>query len=420
MIKSLTRLSHFLPGVSAGSLSSPRAMASMPRKELQASLIRKFNAQGLAEEPYHNDLWRVSKDEYLADAKKLADTVRVFYLPDYVGGSEILKTITHVPYICTSGDSYIQTQDQKIQPSLEAARKSYPDLISNNERRVSRGKCIASVARCYAIGGYKTQVQPLPRSDLFDCIVVSGAGPQFEAPYLDYADFILTEKSHGSRLKRYGRFGKIPDKWKDIVEASKSCEDFVRIGSGERVFHKAGYLVSMTECMHLWLTAFDQMIPLVSKELRGFFKISAIGCGFFSDVAGASTNIGTMLMPILVQATEAALEAHSYPNLARIEFCDFSKDGSFAPSGRSVNGVDTTHGPRSDVLDFSRDAKESYVVGLLNPSDCFACVGNETRYLSVESMIGDNTTIRHTQCYIWNSEVLEERNYIEVTEREKN
>ncbi|KAI4156309.1 MAG: hypothetical protein LQ340_000364 [Diploschistes diacapsis] len=384
--------------------------------QIRASLIQKLNAQVLAENPYYNGQWPVTREQSLEHIKEIAHTLRVFYLPRYfpLGTTEIRKLITCVPYICTAGDSYVQTQDQTVQSSLLEARRKFPDLISNEERRLSRAKCIASVAKCYAIGGYKNRLKPLKKSEIFDCVVISGAGPQFEASYLDFADFIFTKHSTGTRLKQYSSFGDIPDTWNNLVEAAAHGEHFLKIGSGSHIFHKTGYLVSMTECMHLWLTAFDRMVQEHFQGRSGYFKISAIGCGFFSDVAGAGINIGTTLMPVLVKAIETACGNHSYPNIACLEFCDFSKDGSFAPTCSSINGIKTVHGPRSDILDFFPAAKKKFVVGCLNPSDCFACVGNETHYQSVESMIGDNTTIRLTQCYLWNRQVLDTFKYIEI------
>ena len=396
-------------------------MSTSSLTDLQGQVIRWLKATKLAAEPYHNELWRVTRQESLEDAKSLNKSFRVFYLERYIDLTEIRKLITHVPYICTAGDSFIQTQDLKVQSSLEAARGNFPGLIENQERRLSRSKCIVSVAKCYAIGGYKSQLKPLEKSHIFECVVVSGAGPQFEAPYLDYADFIFTKQSHTSRLSRYAHFGDVPEKWEDIVKAAEKGLDFIKIGSGAYIFHKAGYLTSMTECMHLWLCAFDQMVRQFRNTRLGYFKISAIGCGFFSNVAEAGINIGTTLMPILVKATEAALGSNVYPSIGCVEFCDFSGDRSFAPSTELIkNGnrdIHLIHGPRSDVLDFSKEVMKDYVLGLLNPSDCFACVGNETRYLSVESMIGDNTTIRSTQCYIWNEQALDEDKYIPVYAR---
>ena len=399
-------------------LSLSSVMSGTSLTELQAQLISKLKAKELASQPYYNGEWQVSSEESTEHAKNLNGTFRVFYLEIYIKKAEIRRLITHVPYICTAGDSHIQTQDLKIQPSLEETRKRFPDLIRNEERRLSRSKCIASVAKCYATGGYKSQVKPLEKSKIFNCIVISGAGPQFEASYLDYADFIFTKDSHSSRLARYAHFGDVPSKWEDIVKAAQEQEGFIKIGPGDYIFHMSGYLTSMTECMHLWLSAFDQMVNQLSTTQLGYFKISAIGCGFFSDVAGAGTNIGTTLMPTLVKATETALKANSYPSIASVEFCDFSRDGAFAPTTRYIENdgreIKLIHGPRSDVLDFSEKTKNDFVVGLLNPSDCFACVGNETRYLSVESMIGDNTTIRSTQCYIWNEQALDEEKYVPI------
>ena len=390
---------------------------SSPLKELQSHLIDSLKAHKLAARPYYNKLWPITESESIEHAKSFNSSFRVYYLPRYIAKSEIRRLITQVPYICTAGDSYIQTQDLEVQESLSAARENFPGLINNQERRLSRCKCIASIAKCYAVGGFKSKVKPLPKSEIFDCIVVSGAGPQFEATYLDFADFILTEESHRNRLSRYSHFGHISESWTDIVKAAEKKEDFTPIGSGgsiEFVFHKGGYLVSMAECMHLWLTAFNDMVPMVSKRKSGYLKISAIGCGFFSDVARANTNIGTILMPILVKATETALKQHQYQSIAVIEFCDFSKTGAFAPTQKEISSVELIHGPRADILDFSSEVKEEMVMGLLNPSDCFACIGNETQYLSVESMIGDNTTIRSTQCYIWNEQCLNEEKYIAV------
>jgi len=55
------------------------------------------------------------------------------------------------------------------------------------ERRLARNKCLASLESVYAVGGYKTPLQALAKEEVFEVVVVSGAGPQFEAEYLDYA-----------------------------------------------------------------------------------------------------------------------------------------------------------------------------------------------------------------------------------------
>lgn len=78
----------------------------------------------------------------------------------------------------------------------------------------------------YAVGGYKTPLRALGREEVFEVVVVSGAGPQFEAEYLDYADFFWREDGKGgvlgSRLGEYEGLGKWPERWVDVL---KVCED---------------------------------------------------------------------------------------------------------------------------------------------------------------------------------------------------
>ena len=172
----------------------------------------------------------------------------------------------------------------------------------------------------------------------------------------------------------------------------------------------------------MWLRAFDDMVGRMALSgeweeegrewKKGYFKMTAIGTGFFADVGRTGTNIGDTLMPLILRAVEQALSAQSYTNIAAIEFPDFSGRGLFTPTQARIknakNDIELVKAPYRDVLEFSKETRERYVCGVLNPGDCFACVGNELGYGSVEAMIGNNTTVRRTQCYIWNEEVLNE------------
>ena len=396
----------------------------------QAAHISTLQAHGLSTDPYHNPRWPVDgKDSFLA-ATSFNPSLRVYYLSRYFPSpSSITPLLVHVPFICTGGDSDIETQDGQYQPSLAAARKAFPTLISDHQRRLSRNKCITSLARVYAVGGYRSPLKRFTKEDCFDCIVVSGAGPQFEAKYLDYADFVVTpaDGRPSARLPQYAHFGTIPSAAEVARLAQTPDGGFVAIGGhGSGLFlHAAGYLASMTECAHLWLSAFDDAVRRAGSASasgdqppdgakKGYMKVSAIGTGFFADVAGAGTNIGRTLMPLLLRAFEQALQRHAYAHVAALEFPDFSPGARFTPTRGAVNGVALVAAPRRDVLDFPAAVRRECVVGLLNPGDCFACVGNERGYASVEAMIGNNTTVRTTQCYVWNERILDEANYVPV------
>ena len=381
-------------------------------REAQTDFIQEMNAERLASHPYHNEKWHINREESEEAARELKNTVRLYYSSKYIKPSELPNLIVRVPFVCIAGDSHIVTQDQ-VQRAFDDAKAAFR-LISNEERRLSRNKCTASVAKVYATGGYKTTLKPLPKDDSFECIVISGAGPQFEAVYLDYADFIITPEG-SKRLSQYAHLGEIPDKWQEVLEACKDGSGrFSELDGYDVVFHRAGYLASMTECMHLWLTAFNDMVTRTGNGRTGYMKISAIGAGFFSDVADIGINIAYLVMPLLQEAVEAAIMNHTYSHIAALEFPDFSGKDLFRPRRPEVKGIKLIHAPRQDVMEFSEDVRKQYVLGILNPGDCFACVGNELGYSSVESMIGNNSTIRTTQCYIWNECILDERNYISV------
>ena len=386
--------------------------------ELRLRFLSALNATALSSRPYHNQKWRLNSDESIHDTDELSTSVRLYYLSRYLNASQIPGLIANVPYICTGGDYHIITQDQVPQWNLDVARRHFPSLISNEERRISRSKCVASVVKVYAIGGYNSPFNALSKQDFFSCIIISGAGPQFEATYLDYQDFMIVKNEPTGRLLQFSHFGDLPPSWDDALKATELGDDFIRIGRGaDAILHAKGYLVSMSECMHLWLQAFNDMVGMFGQGKKGYMKITAIGTGFFADLANSlGVNIGEVIMPLLLKAVRNALSSHTYEHITALEFPDFSGRGLFTPEVLHANGVRLIAAPYKDVLDFEYEVKREFCVGLLNPGDCFACVGNELGYGSVEAMIGNNTTIRSTQCYIWNENILDECNIISVSE----
>jgi hypothetical protein len=338
--------------------------------------------------PYYNEMWKVKEGFAYTDSTKHMQTARVYYLPQYIDGMEIPQLISGVPMICTSGDRYIVTQDGKVQKNLATARTKFPFLITNEQRRRSRMKCIASSTKALGIKGYRSRLLALSPEDTFDCIVVTGAGPQFEADYLDFADLIVSKNNMRTRLECYSDLGPIPKTWEDI---RTNKDDFIEINRAEDyVFHKAAYIKTMNESFYLWFKAFDDQVRLVDPEKKGIFQLCAIGCGFFADLPLhlSAGNIGRMLQPILVDCVVNVLENYRFPNIGAISFCDHSPNASFSPGRDVVQGIELIKAPKSDILEFNTTHKSKFILGLLNPSDCFALPGNEFNYGSVESEIG--------------------------------
>lgn len=67
-----------------------------------------------------------------------------------------------------------------------------------------------------------------------------------------------------------------------------------------------------------------------------------------------------------------------------------------------------------DVLEFREEEIEKYLPAAINPSDAFALTGNEWGYGSVESMIGNNSSIRFDQVHHMNPLILDPSHHVEA------
>lgn len=116
-----------------------------------------------------------------------------------------------------------------------------------------------------------------------------------------------------------------------------------------------------------------------------------------------------------------------------LQLCDYTRDRSFhlLPVARAaidagatgigiegddviINGVRVVHAMRRSLLQFSAEELAGYTCGVVNAGDAFALPGNEYGFCSVESMLGDNTTMRRGQVYLHNPWLLDERTHVPV------
>lgn len=357
-----------------------------------------------------NAQWPIkSFKNYLAVAGHFRDTVRVYYLPRYIHRDEIRELVSCVPAVCTDGDNYIIMQNgakyandtaKKIarSASLMAARANSAGgaiLLSTEKRRRSRMKVIASVTPVFAFGGYGSSVKPLPKNRLYNCIIISCVGPQFEREYLDFADFIMMEDSMTTRLETYSGYGVRPKSWRQAQTEAEFEGDYIYL-SATAIFDQRGFLISMCECAFLWLRAFDDMVRRVDPNAKGVLNLCAVGGGFFANLPTAlgigRKSISNIVIPLLKAAILIVVGKYEFPNIGALVWNDHTKHGLFRPRINHLNGIEMITAIRGDVLDFrvlSPAQIERYTVfGALNPSDCFAVPGNEPEYESVEAMIG--------------------------------
>lgn len=460
----------------------------------QAAIIEAQGAQYLADNAFVHPVVGLPRDEYMRLARRHNESAQVFYLSRYFSPNDITPLLTQVPAVCVDGDSHIVLQSGEVCSSLDEAnalvRKKAvastispsapaPALLTTEQRRLARNKCVASKVTVLAQGGYHEPLKRLRATERFDCVVVTGAGPQFESSYLDYADFILssartetrrsaTETADGvvsNRLQAFTHLGpQPPQSWSELKACARSAAEVVEAAkdlsrpldeiprfvflegtAGEGLVLDARALMeSLMETVHLWLTAFDSSVaahaaqhaskglragcsekgaedgtPVSNSRARGYFKLTAIGSGFFASLPPPNqVNIGRIVQPLLLRAVMEVLRdksaAHLYSNIGAIEFPDFSGEELYTPDRPKMGRIHLVSAPRVSALDFDPEVRRwenGWVPGVLNPGDCFSLVGNELSHASVEAMIACNSTLRVSQNYIWNDRLLDQKQW---------
>jgi hypothetical protein len=120
------------------------------------------------------------------------------------------------------------------------------------------------------------------------------------------------------------------------------------------------------------------------------------------------------LLRLLVAAYEHVMATRKFQHLAVVEIPSVDGVPEYAPPRTGANGVRFQSAPAGrDLLDFAGVPPE-YVCGVLSPAEVFAIPGNAYAYLSVESMIGNNTDLRYVQSYLHNPHLLAAANHVPV------
>lgn len=401
-----------------------------------------------------------------ANVEKHFETARVYYLPHFVAKEELPRLIAAVPAVCTPGDDYLQLassyeaqdpvsydvskegplrgkgsgwirdyakqvllskSDERTHThrDLSAAINARPQLLDIFERRRSRMKCIASSVDLFAThgfpDGFPRRIRDVNRIRQ-DIVVITGSAPQFCTSYLDYADLILSEADYGSRLQCYDRLGQLPRSFNEAwaiadKEDKLTKQTQFKILPGRRLFHISGYVQTMKDCFFLWLRAFDDQVRRMSHDRKGYLQIQAIGCNAFANLPewmAEYKDFAHTLMPLLIQVVEEVLDQNYFPNIIKVGFCDFSGLALFSPNKEFRGHITTMPCSREDICKFDDKEHENYICGMLNPGNSFSLPGNKHGYSSVESQIGENTTLRIVQNWINNQNLVDSRYHIAV------
>lgn len=186
----------------------------------------------------------------------------------------------------------------------------------------------------------------------------------------------------------------------------------------------------------------DLEIVQPKEDAPAILRMSAIGIGSFSrwNQNGFEFDISRFVQIMLVNALKCALilspgprsdrpnekypdfpsfpkfpAAPKYPNIHRIELCDFDvfstknlwemwDDRVFHRSCNNHIDIATLDG--QDLLAFTPEQIQNNRCVVVNAGDAFSLPGNEFGYGGVDSMVGNNTTLRITQSYLTNQTLM--------------
>lgn len=381
--------------------------------------------------------------------KENTESARVYFNPRYFSKKtppssafSLHRLLTKTAAISVEGDRAGHFQDGTPFPDplfFSRLKPGSPEGLSPEERLLASKKVITSTSSVLAVGGYPYHN---PRENLakpFQAGVISLVGSQFENTYLQYKMFMMDphQQQVESRLFEH-LYGDTPKDYESAQKALKNYDlndDLQRLRHGlffiarnssgyfyttpfkknALIFHQTAYFNGLVEDVFLSLASTNKMAEYARKP--AYLKATAVGMGFFARIDGAY-DIRSYLFPVYLRAFKHVLENHSFSHIKCIEFPVFEEKGqnSFSlifGNQTSINGIEV-HQSTLDVLAFSDAQKEQYYLCVLNPSDSNAFPGNEWGYGSVESAIGNNTTIRMDQVYLTNPDIIAPEKHIGI------
>lgn len=378
-----------------------------------------------------------------------AESVRVYfnqhYFPQKISSGSAFslhRLLTKTAAISVEGDRVGHFQDGTPFPDayfFSRLKPGAPEGLAPQERLLAAKKVITSTSSVLVVGGYPYHY---PRKNLdnpFQAGVISLVGSQFENTYLQYRMFMMDP--HQRHIEP-GLFAHLyNDTPKDYESAQQALKNYDRNDDLQRlrhglffiarnssgyfyttpfkknaiIFHHTAYLNGQIEDLFLSLASANQMAEEAGKP--AYLKATAVGMGFFARIDGVY-DIGAYLFPLYLQAFKHVLENHAFPNIKCIEFPIFEEQRqnnfkSVFGNQTTINGIEVRQNSL-DVLAFSDKQKEQYYPCVLNPSDSNAFSGNEWGYGSVESAIGNNTTIRMDQVYLTNPHLTAPEKHIGI------
>ena len=320
-------------------------------------------------------------------------SVKVYYSKKYINTpTQAFLLLNCIPVISINGDEYLKLPNGNELSKMDQSIVNRYNLLNYEERKTARHIVVISKDLIIASGGYNNPItfKTKPRNYWN----ISLPGPQFELPYLEASDLIITHLS-----KNYQEVKINPKKYGAI----KIVDSFLLAEKYKQIIKEDLLLVT-----HAWSKSLGSKL--------GCLRLVAVGMGFFANLWTGEGNISNLLIPLFMEVLMEII--HFIPNnITDLELLDFT--GSFRPPQLKIGtsqrfGFITIH-HRHNLDVYAEPIILNREIGVINPSDAFSWKGNEYDYQSVEAMMGNNSTLRITQVLARNKHLYELDRYIGIS-----
>lgn len=397
---------------------------------------------------FESDLHNKFSHEHLTHSKS---SVQVFFNQDHFSSKETTpfsldRSLTKIPAVNVAGDSsgYFSNGSSFSgdRDFFSRIPTGHPTLLSPEERLSSAKKIIYSYSNVFASGGYPESNPIELYKKQINVGIFSLAGATFETDYLHYRLFMM-DPSNSSAIKnnKFSHlFADVPtvfeDAKKDLDQYNahqKAHPSLTRIRTGfpflarrangsfhssfskenAIIFSSEAYFRHQLEDVSLLLTSVNAEAKKSGKP--ALLKATGVGMGFFAKVNG-QYGIDHLLYPYYLRAYKKLLDENDYPWIAKIEFPTFGElqESQFeAILAEKTPRIEVFQSSR-DVLKFSEADLDQYFPAAINPSDAFSYTGNEWGFGSVESMMGNVSSLRFDQVHLTNPLLLDPEHHVPV------
>jgi len=319
------------------------------------------------------------------------ERTRVYYNSFWISKDDIKRYVNNVCITHQRRDAHMTTF------------KDPAELLSKKEREKARKRVLAMRSTIYALGG----CGPFPRTilapkDRKEALILFSPTIDWDLQGLDAEQYFILQQSH-ERIKR------IRDK-----------NMLLPLGFGY-FFDENAYCCCVAEDVLLFLMAAEEEQLRQGRTEKLWIKLPPLGFGQ-GVYLWNGIHIGPLLIRSFFWGVLCALNSIEWSRIGVLEIVDVSKNFSLTPNWPLiVNGVQIVSGRRRDILDFSPDLILSttpdinlHDACIVCPGDAFAWPGNEFHDSCLNSMIGNNTSMRRLGSPLYNIALNEDETYVPV------